>query len=228
VPVLERRLAQVTTIAEAKAVMDAAAALKALARRAHVSLTGSNRITLIGLLAEHRAGGLLACLERAPGARTDLQPAATLAGGSAYGHALLENGIAERTAQRWQHLARWLDEEEIHEAYTAACRNGEEFTRGAVSNLADWRRYEAARLDNAPTPNVSYNTPTSFRLGRNWLRPLPRRTTLHIEYDRLPECRRMVERLERIAYAQSPIVGRAGALELAVSFWEQAHGGTGG
>ena len=59
----------------------------------------------IRVRAEERAGELLAAMQRKPGERTD-KPAAGMAGGSEYATELQRNENPERTARRWQALAR--------------------------------------------------------------------------------------------------------------------------
>src|SRR2546429_1606843 len=86
----------------------------------------------------------LAALERTPGARTDLEPPDSVSGGSPYRRALAACSLNERTAERWQHLARWLDEQDLQDAYASCTQACEEFTRGAAYELADWERYEDA------------------------------------------------------------------------------------
>jgi len=208
----ERQLGAITTLPEAVRVREEAEALRRLTRRAQKSLTLRSKLALVGVLAEHRAGMLLAALERTPGARTDLEPPDSVSGGSPYRCALAECSLNERTAERWQYLARWLDEQGIQDAYASCTEAGEEFTRSAAYDLADWERYEDARRHNVMSGNIVSNEPTRFSAGRNWLRPLPRRTTLLIEYDRADDCRRAVQQLDRFAYAHH--TGRAGALQM--------------
>ena len=89
---IERRLAEAQTLEEFVAVRADAEVLRALARRVHKTLYVQNKIALVGTLAEHRAGSMLAALERTPGARTDLvRPPTGLAGGSPY-----QRGLAEK------------------------------------------------------------------------------------------------------------------------------------
>ena len=59
----------------------------------------------IRVRAERRAGELLGAMQRKPGERTD-KPPASVAGGSEYRSAIEATGIKERTAQRWQELAK--------------------------------------------------------------------------------------------------------------------------
>ena len=227
VDVAEAHLAAITTLPEAVRVREEVEALRRLARRARKSLALRSRLALVGVLAEHRAGMLLAELERTPGARTDLEPPDTVSGGSPYRRAIAECSLNERTAERWQHLARWLDEQDLQDAYGRCTQAGEEFTRAAVYDVADWRRYEAAQVAEAPGLNVSTIEHTRFAFGRDWLRPLPRRTTLPIEYDRSEDCRRAAEQLDRVAYRNH--TGRSGALQILLRRYAErapTHNGT--
>ena len=208
----ERQLGAITTLPEAVRVREEAEALRRLTRRAQKSLTLRSKLAFVGVLAEHRAGMLLAALERTPGARTDLEPPDSVSGGSPYRRALAECSLNERTAERWQHLARWLDEQGIQDAYASCTEAGEEFTRSAAYDLADWERYEDAVRRNVGSGSIASNEPTRFSTGRNWVRPLPRRTTLPIEYDRAEDCKRAARQLDHFAYAHH--TGRAGALQM--------------
>ena len=56
-----------------------------------------------------KAGELLQQLERAPGERTDIQPADSLSAGSEYRAVLTDSDIAPTTAHRWQTVAQVTD-----------------------------------------------------------------------------------------------------------------------
>ncbi len=228
---VERRLALVTTVAEAKAIRDEAETLRVYAQRARKGLRVQNRVALTKLLAERRAGELLASLERAPGKRTDRQPAATVAAGSPYRRALDENQLAERTAERWQLLAVYFGEATLRRYCLDCTEAGAELTSRACYEQARQARDEetlaqacpgAAQLQGAQAAAWRALSPAERaerlakrrerpHLWRNWLRPVPRRTTLHVEFDRPQDCREAAERLDRFAYSHH--TGRAGALQ---------------
>ncbi len=139
----ERRLVAITSVPEAVRVRTELETLRTHLKRIGESLATQNRVALVGVLAEHRVGQLLAELERTPGARPDLRPPASTAAGSPYARALGECAIPDRTARRWQLRAKWLSETGIRAAYEAACFAGEEFTRAALDELVAWARWEA-------------------------------------------------------------------------------------
>ena len=202
---VERQLAIVTTVAEAKAIRDQAETLRVYVQRARKGLVAQNRAALTKLLAERRAGQLLAGLERGPGVRTDRQPAATVAGGSPYRRALDDNQLAERTAQRWQLLAEYFGEGDLRRYCIECTEAGAELTSRACYEQARQARDEETLAQAWPGRERPH-------LWRNWLRPVPRRTTLHVEFDRPQDCREAAERLDRFAYSHH--TGRAGALQL--------------
>jgi hypothetical protein len=95
---VERRLAAVTTVDGAKAIRDQAEAFRVYAKSARKGLDVQNRAATIKLLAERRAGELLALIQRGRGSKVR----ATLA------RTYKENEIAARTvgrrSQRFQKL----------------------------------------------------------------------------------------------------------------------------
>ncbi len=84
-------------------------AAETIARAAKLGLEAANHAAEVKLRAERKAGELLQQLERAPGARTDMQPADSLSAGSEYRQALDDSEVNERTARRWQTVAQVPD-----------------------------------------------------------------------------------------------------------------------
>jgi len=120
-----RAIAECHSVDEVADLHNKARALEMYAKQAQ-NVEAERKATEIRLRAERRAGELMRSLRREPGKRTDIEPAATAAGGSAnentttgldenfsgvdvprseYRQALDSAGIPERTAQRWQGLA---------------------------------------------------------------------------------------------------------------------------
>ena len=88
---------------------DIAEAARTYARAAKLGLEAANHAAEVKLRAERKAGELLQQLERAPGARTDIQPTDRLSASSEYRQTLQDTGVEERTAQRWQTVAQVPD-----------------------------------------------------------------------------------------------------------------------
>lgn len=93
---VERRLIAISTIAEAKAVADAAEALRVLAARAKKGLVVQNRCAYIKLLAERRAGELLEHMVRLKGRPGKATPRERLS----------DLGIDSNHSHRWRALAK--------------------------------------------------------------------------------------------------------------------------
>jgi hypothetical protein len=220
---LTARLSQVRTLDEVKALRDEVAAFALYARRARKGLAVQNRIALAKALIERKAGELLLQMKRSKGGRPPKTPA-SVAGVSAYQAALEESGIAERTAERWQLIARFLDEGTIHAIYQGYVADAMEFTGGVLETWASWRRIGAEWAGPGGKP------PGGNRLGvlggvRGgwWSRPVPSHRTLRIDYDTATQCRRVAERLDRVAHARG--TGRGGAVEWLLDRCEQKEEG---
>ena len=78
---------------------DIVEAARTYARAAKLGLEAANHAAEVKLRAERKAGELLQQLERAPGARTDIQPDSSLERGSEYRAVLTDSDIAQTTAQ---------------------------------------------------------------------------------------------------------------------------------
>jgi N6-adenosine-specific RNA methylase IME4 len=138
-------LAEAKTLNEVKKILDIAEAARVYARAAKLGLEAYNHAAEVKVRAERKAGEMLAQLERRPGRRTD-RPPDRLSGGSEYREVLVENGIQERSAERWQQLASLPDrefEQQIEET------RGERpiTTTGLVHAIKEERR-EARREEN--------------------------------------------------------------------------------
>jgi hypothetical protein len=142
----ERRLAEISTVAEAKYVRDELETLRAHVKRVREGLATQNRVAFAKVLVERRGGELLSQLEHSSGGRTPAS-AAGVSAPSAYREALTEAGLAERTAERWQSLAVWLGEGEIRKHYAECCEASEEFTSSGVYWLVSWAKYEAEKRE---------------------------------------------------------------------------------
>jgi hypothetical protein len=99
-----RAIAEAHEVDEVKDIRDKALALETYARQAK-NIDAEWRACEIRLRAERKAGRLSKELEKAPGARTDLQPPATVAAGSTKQEKLDAAGITEHQARRWEKLA---------------------------------------------------------------------------------------------------------------------------
>jgi 16S rRNA G966 N2-methylase RsmD len=138
---IERRLATVETVDEAKGIRDKAEALRVYAKSAKAGLGIQNRAAAIKILAECKAGALLKAMEKAKGARTDKQPTYTKKAG------LAAVGLSEVTAHRWQTMAPAAPQ--VLALEQAETKAGRELTSKGVYRMA---RKKAADLAPAPTP----------------------------------------------------------------------------
>lgn len=146
----QRALVEAETIDEIKDIMDKAEALRLYTKKARLGLEAQNQCADIKIQAERKAGALLKQINGAQGARTDLtscQPDTKL-------NILDENGIAKKTAHRWQLAAELPDE--AYEQYKAECAETEqELTSAGVRRLAA-RQREPAPTKTPPLPAGKY------------------------------------------------------------------------
>jgi hypothetical protein len=143
-------LAEVRRVDEVKAIRDRAEAARVYARQARLGLDAQNDAAEIKLRAERRAGELLAELERAPGSRTDATSGQAGRRLTSYQAVLRASDVADRTARRWQAMARVP--EPVFERHIAQTRaRGQELTSQAA--LAVARQYRPAYVPPpAPVP----------------------------------------------------------------------------
>ena len=136
---IERRLATVETVDEAKGIRDQAEALRVYAKSAKAGLGVQNRAAAIKILAECKAGGLLRKVERAKGGRGKTSD--TLS------RVYRENEIVPRTGERWQTMAPAAGK--VLALEQAETKAGRELTSKGIYRMA---RKQAADIVPAPTP----------------------------------------------------------------------------
>ena len=117
---LEWRVVESDDVGEVVGLHDQAEALRRYLRTSRRSLGLQKQSEVLKLRAERRAGELLLGLERAQGIRVDLSAPGLAEDepvpiGSPYGRALLEAGLHERRAQRFQEVAR--ADQELYKAF---------------------------------------------------------------------------------------------------------------
>lgn len=151
-----RALAEARTLDQVKHIMDVAEAARTYARAAKLGLEAANHAAEVKLRAERKAGELLQQLERAPGARTDVQPADSLSAGSEYRQTLRDTGVEERTAQRWQTVATVPDE--VFEELIAETVNAGD--KELTSALALRKAQELKRQQHAASMAAAPQLPT--------------------------------------------------------------------
>lgn len=121
---VERRLASVETVDEAKAIRDQAEAIRVYAKSAHKGLAIQNRAAAIKILAEQRAGALLAKVERAQGKD-----------GKGLRSTMERSEIPVATGHRWQAMSR-IPEAEIRKLEAECAAAHAELTSAEVYRLA--------------------------------------------------------------------------------------------
>jgi N6-adenosine-specific RNA methylase IME4 len=136
---IDRRLAAIQTVDEAKAIRDQAEAIRIYAKSARKGLFVQNRAATVKLLAERRAGELLAQVERSKNRkRGDAGILADIA----------KIGIGTRSAYHWQTLAT-IPEAEIRKREAEYNDAHKELTSSALyverSRQQRADRYEAAK-----------------------------------------------------------------------------------
>lgn len=119
---VERALAAVQNIDEAKGIRDRAEALRRYAKSAKMGLAIQNRAAMVKILSERLAGEFLAKIEREQGKRE---------GASQLRTTLVQSEIPRMTAHRWQTLAT-VPEAEIRKREAECNVKGEELTSAAV------------------------------------------------------------------------------------------------
>ncbi len=196
---LERRLAAITTVEEAKAVRDEAEVLRQLARRVGANLVTQNRVALIRVLAEHRGGELLHDRALRPGPKAD---AFTLKG----------IGLSWAASHRWQTIARLL-ESTIRALAAQFTDAGHEFTSTFVYQFA--RQCAKWRLPSLP--GVAWHAATQCQRAEErrrlqevmtlgpgrWLRPA-KRLVARIPFEHSADLTRFWALLQRHHAAGDP------------------------
>ncbi len=120
---VQKRLATIETVDEAKSIIDQAELFRVYAKKAWKGLEVQNHCTYIKLGAERRAGELLAQIEREAGKRD---------GETSYQAVMRSAELDAMTAHRWQRLAR-LTVAQLETFWRECDRAGEELTSARVA-----------------------------------------------------------------------------------------------
>jgi len=155
----ERMLAEASDLADIAQVRDMAQAAIEYAKAAKMGLAAQNHAARIKLLAERKAGELLAGLERGQGARNDLT-SGNVAGSCDYQTAIKSADIEDRTARRWQQIASIPDE--VFESFIDETIESEkELTTAAALRVAInesvYKVKEDLKNNPIPTPKDKYD-----------------------------------------------------------------------
>ncbi len=124
---IHQQLAVITTVAEAREVRDHAEALRVYAKRVIRGLEAQNHCAYVKILAERRAGELLAHIAREPGKRNGEE--------TSFQRALRLANVALPTAHRWQVIAQ-VPELVVQKLRAKADARGVELTSAGVYRLA--------------------------------------------------------------------------------------------
>jgi N6-adenosine-specific RNA methylase IME4 len=146
---VERRLASVQTVDEAKEIRDQAEAIRVYAKSARKGLAIQNRAAAIKILAEQRAGTLLAEREKSVGGRGK-KTAFSLKGvlGTETEHG------ASAIAHRWQVMAG-VPEERVRELEAELTTAGKELTSALILRQA---APVPKAIESIPPPTGAYRT----------------------------------------------------------------------
>jgi hypothetical protein len=128
---VDRRLATVQTVDEAKDIRDKAEAIRIYAKSAKKGLAIQNRAACIKILAERRAGELLKAVERAQGKD-----------GKGLRVTLTQSEISEPTGRRWQTIAR-VPEEKIRSLEAELTETEQELTSAYIRQVAEGKPHIA-------------------------------------------------------------------------------------
>jgi hypothetical protein len=137
----KKALAAASRVDEAKNIRDRAEAVRAYAAQAR-DYDLQNRAATIRLLAERRAGQLLADMTKNPGTRGEGRPKKNGNGNrpsvstSTYPPTLEELGISPDQSSKWQRLARLFDDDTFELALGRAKEAFGELTTSGVMRLA--------------------------------------------------------------------------------------------
>jgi hypothetical protein len=125
---VQKQLARVATVDEAKGIRDRAEALRVYVKQTQRGLEAQNHCAYVKILAERRAGELLAHLKREPGKRNGEE--------TSFQRALRLAIVAGPTAHRWQIMAQ-VPERVIQKLRDRADAQGMELTSAAVYRLGN-------------------------------------------------------------------------------------------
>jgi hypothetical protein len=149
----KKALAAASRVDEAKNIRDRAEAVRVYATQAR-DYDLQNRAATIRLLAERRAGQLLADMAKNPGTRGEGRPRKDgskkrrYSRDTAYPPTLEELNISKVQSSKWQRLARLVDDETFEEALRRAKdTSGELTTAGMLRTLKDVVRPKSTRTE---------------------------------------------------------------------------------
>jgi len=156
---VERRLAEIKTVDEAKNIRNVAEAARVYAKSAQLGLEIQNHAAFVKIQAERRAGELMAKLPRADVSRNAAKTKTKVQTGSPFSAVLKTAGIAPTTAKRWQQMAQVPDA--VVRKYVADLdARGYEVTSAGVRRMWKELRGGSLRADSDGTvrwsPNESY------------------------------------------------------------------------
>jgi hypothetical protein len=141
-------LAKAQTLPEVKKIRDVAEAARVYAKVAHMSKEALDYAANIKLLAERKAGEILAKLDKSSGGRPS-KTADTASGVSEYRQALADSNTGERMSERWQELAA-IPEEDV-ENYLAQSKQLDK-PASATGALQHYRKTQGAAPISADLP----------------------------------------------------------------------------
>lgn len=154
---IESRISQLTTVDEAKGIRDQAEALRVYAKSAGKGLVIQNKAAKIKLMAEHKAGQLIASIPRKNGETGKNGVRATLA----------QTDIPIQTAHRWQAIAT-LPLSKITELETEHNEAKTELTSSATFQLARELQGEKQRPPQKKTPDSPLGTYRAIVIDPPW------------------------------------------------------------
>ncbi len=153
-----RALAQARTLPEVKQIIDIAEAARAYARAARLGTEAANHAAEIKILAQHRAGEMLAELERAQTAGLKRGPLSQAVTTGEYAAVLAENEINRMTAHRWQKLAE-VPVDMVRECIGSVMQEERELTAAALM-----RQVQERRRQERQQPPVVAPEPEPYRV----------------------------------------------------------------
>ena len=149
---IERRLAEIKTVDEAKNIRDMAEAVRVYAKSAQLGLEIQNHAAFVKIQAERKAGELVAQIERAQGNKRGKGLRATLA----------QSWITPTTAKRWQMMAQ-VPEPVVRKYVADLDARGYEVTSAGVRRM--WRELHKGSLRADADGTVRWSPDESY----HWL-----------------------------------------------------------
>lgn len=146
---VERRLAAVRTVDEAKSIRDQAEAIRVYAKSARKGLVVQNQAALVKIQAERRAGELLAVVERKQGKN-----------GNGLRSTMERSGIAPVIGHRWQKMAT-VPESQLRRLAALCTEREQELSSAAVYGLANGKAmavHYASESAEWGTPQALFDT----------------------------------------------------------------------